>query len=1033
MVRAYAPLGIAFSFENVLYVDNSDYFGFQGVSQGLYNQLVKENPHPTALDIYFLPPGVWNNGRGTHLTTSCVIGGGVETATNANGVLIGHDCGTPLISTNIVAHEVGHNLGLLHVHDVHNGQDPNCESITIMDCKCGDGVEDTSFEEYRAWECRDCDCSFDGNLSGCPPLSFPQPGNAAQNIMSYSPVACRLEFTPGQGYRMKRYLLECSDISPVITEGPIKIAAGLDITYDLPILSCYPDIEVAQGAKLRVQTPMSFDEGRGITIEGGGYVRVEGVTLDGCNNATWRGIDVEGSQLGQLPYAANKQGHLRMENGSELIGAEHPVRATGGAIVRGIGTDFTNCGTVAFAEYPYHNISYFEGCTLERDATYSLAHPNQFQLENIGLMSISACTFKTSGTNDHTGLAAFDSKFNMGGTTLVEGYETGVEVNTWFANPYNYHISNCIFRNNQTGIASWSTDNFTIKDNTFEGIGAYDVSSFQTGLAIRECTGFTITGNTFKGADAPQNIGILAADTHSEANTIKANFFEGLYAANWAIGDNKGIEAFEGLQYLCNTNNSVIGNTHDFLVQGKGIAESQGGGEATKNIFSHFNPSFGDFDNQGDGLVYFHAPPTEETPLPGYFFNIIREETSIEFGCSDGEGDGPQIPEDDGEHNLTPGEEQLLLLNFQNAQTGYNTESATYQGLLNGGLTEANLTGQVMAATAQNAAQLEQDLLGYSPYLTVPVLEAVVLRKDVFSNNSIQGILTANPDGLRPLAFQAFLYNELDATLADTILTAQYQTTARTTAEASLARHKIAMHRWANRMVQDILLDSTGIDHVQWRLWLDNKGSIEATGYGQVRSHSMEGSYATARSVRDNIPSAFGLQGNGLTAHSHFTDLSEIAITALENNGHAGNYDPATVALVQAIADNGNGLAASLAQGLLNFYYGHNYRLLPTANGQQLIAPPPIFTDNATTLYQPLTALPNPAKGQVTFGYELESDENAVLHVFDMNGKLVKSFTLTGTKGVIEWNTESLSRGIYHCQIWQPGIIPPALKLAIIK
>ncbi len=411
-------------------------------------------------------------------------------------------------------------------------------------------------------------------------------------------------------------------------------------------------------------------------------------------------------------------------------------------------------------------------------------------------MTFVNCTFQTTGTNDHRAICASDSRFKLGGGSTIDGYMTGVEVNTSLVKPYPYYIENTVFSDNQVSIASWNVNNFTVKDNDFEGIGAFDGSDRQTGLSVTNGSGFTITGNTFVGIPgATENTGILADNTGGGPNEIIGNTnFEGLYAANWATGNNKGNQIGAGLQYLCNTNNSNIDNTYDFLVEDGSIAGSQGGGLATKNIFSHLSSSSGDsdFNNQGDVLIYYHASPQNETPEFYTTISIEPFETPLLSDCSGGVNDvGIFIPIHDGNTKLTTAQLVQLEQDFVTVNTNYDTLLVNYQAQLNGGLTETVLAGQIMSSTAQDVSQLEQDLLAYSPYLTTGVLEAVVARSDIFSDNSIEGILGANPDELRSLDFQAFLYSELDGALVDSILTDQDQLTARTDDIAELTRSKL--------------------------------------------------------------------------------------------------------------------------------------------------------------------------------------------------------------------------------------------------
>jgi len=1043
MVNDYSEHGIYFTFIGSNYVDDDDLYDFcvnpldpnalDCIEQGDPGgedilPLLNTDQHFNAIDIYFLGPesGLLGAFAPSIPAKAIVYGAGVA-------------------ETNAISHEMGHCLGLYHTFHgfVHSSGLP-CESGPCSEpfnpiaptCDCGDFISDTPADP-----CSGCyinnSCEYVQD-PGCalPYYSGYQP--PIENFMSYAHSQCRMEFTQGQERRMK-FTMICGLAIVVESENPeMNIIKDLDLVYNGSFPDCLPTIEVQSGAKLTIQTDLEFGTDDGINILNGGRVDVDGGTLSGCGGAAWRGIDVAGNGNPQVPPVANGQGHLEMKNGAALVNAEFPIRADRGALVRATDSGFTDCGTVSFADYRKFSFSIFKNCNFTRSTSYTFSHNNQFQLENMANMFITGCTFQDLvPSNGHRALEAIDSKFNLDGGTRVEGYRTGVVAYSWFNSPYgNFSIKACNFKDNQIGVAAWGSNNPIVQNNTFEGIGQFPGASFHYGLALRHSPAFTVTGNVLKGVPGtPNTTGILISYAGGGSNEVKNNQYEGLEAANRAQGDNKGNQIGSGLQYLCNTNNALPGNTYDFLVFDEGIAGSQGGVLATDNVFSHSNSSFGDFNNQAtSGIVYRHRTAQEETPLPGYYFNISPTPTVNGVDCSDAGGGEIPIP-DDGDAKLTPAQEQSLVQVYQTALAGHTTLLGSYGSSLNGGQPEDALAAQVAAATSQTAAQLEQSLLSYSPYLTTGVLEAVVGRTDIYTDASIEAVLEANPDELSSPSFQAFLYGELPTALVDSVLTSQHQVTARTSDEASLTSYMMDMHRAANRIIKSVLADTTGIDFAKYRLWLDNKGNLEAA-YEKVGSYLLEGDYASARSVRDSIPTTFDLQGNGLAEHTHFTNLLEIAITAMENSIPASGFDTARVAQVQAIADASNGLAASLAQGLLNFYYGYNYQLLPEAIGggqQGLAAPPSGQFSTQTASGQPFVAMPNPARAQVTFQYGLEEAAPAILRVFGLDGRQVYSTGLDGKRGERSWDTGHLPQGVYYCHIVQAGHSYPPLKLVLIK
>src|SRR5690606_24341999 len=121
-------------------------------------------------------------GLATTPGTSMVIGGGDAFAANYT-------------LSNVLAHEVGHNLNLLHTHDWGICQElPDGSNGTT----CGDLVTDTPADpNINFSNAGNCANPFTMNHGGF--TYNPDP----RNIMSYATPNCLNLFTVGQGARMR--------------------------------------------------------------------------------------------------------------------------------------------------------------------------------------------------------------------------------------------------------------------------------------------------------------------------------------------------------------------------------------------------------------------------------------------------------------------------------------------------------------------------------------------------------------------------------------------------------------------------------------------------------------------------------------------------------------------------------------------------------------------------------------------------------------------------------------------------------------
>ncbi|MCB9293733.1 MAG: T9SS type A sorting domain-containing protein [Lewinellaceae bacterium] len=236
-------------------------------------------------------------------------------------------------------------------------------------------------------------------------------------------------------------------------------------------------------------------------------------------------------------------------------------------------------------------------------------------------------------------------------------------------------------------------------------------------------------------------------------------------------------------------------------------------------------------------------------------------------------------------------------------------------------------------------------------------------------------------------------------------------------------------------MIKSELADTNGLNLTNYRSWLIKKESVEAE-YERVNTYLLDSNYTVARAVRDSIPVKFSLKGIDSTEHLLYVGLSEIAIDALKNDIHYASLDSATVLEIQGIADSSLRLAGAMAQGLLNVFYGYNYKLAPYAPAPPSQRPyvPSGNNNDATDAYQPLTVRPNPAKGGVVFSYSLPNlGIPATLAVYNIYGHVVKEFLLQEESSDIRWDAGQVSRGIYYCQIRRKGKTYPALKLVLAK
>ena len=817
------------------------------------------------------------------------------------------------------------------------------------------------------------------------------------------------------------------------TEPTIVIPSGADVVWEGPKI-LRSGIVVEDGGKLTIKCEVQLPTDAKIEVEDGGALVIDGGhLLPKCEDTSWRGITLYGDGG---PFVTGQSTYLRINPGSIIEAAENPI-VNNSATVLAFGGLILNSGTVELHDHENDPLTRFINCNFTRDSDYALlASPtenwdNQMLIDNFSRPQITGCTFNTishpGNKSNGMGIAHIGGRFTLS-SSLIEGYRVGVNGNTLLQNTAGrFTVRQCTLRNNATAIVSDGVNNIDIRENRIEGTGNYyTTSGEETGIALSECTGFEVQDNEFEGvASSTDTWGILVKNSGSESNDIERNTFTNLHVANQAeLLNNWPIFPEQGLQYTCNTNTS--NTTTDYLIMDDGIAAFQGAPTLPAgNTFSGIAAAGGDFFNDSsNGITYYYYDgAADEEPV-----NTVGSFTEIPLGiintCQPDETDGPIIIIDPSK----------MKEGYLKARAGYYEAKATYDSLMNGGQDAAYWENQAAGLTAAQATAFRQSAASASPYLSAAVLEAIVLRGDLFSYAELAALLIANPEALREAQFQGFLYSELPAAMVDTILPYREVSTPRTGLEAEMAGHRYTMHQTANVRIKQILADTTGIDYTAYREWLRNKESLEAY-YELATSYCVKDSFGVALEKCDSVPLLFELGEAQEVAHERLVEYLKLTMDAQADSVHYAAYDSSRVAALQSIADSGEDRAAAFARGLLNTFYGYDYRIVPqTPNVQGLYTLPgsgPAARQQERA--QPLSALPNPARAQVAFRYQLpDPQQPAQLLIYDIQGKLTATLDCGPSTQQQIWQTAGQQRGLYYCILQQGPYRSPVLKVLLI-
>ena len=193
--QAFAPAGIEFCADpEIDFISDNTLFANV---QNTY-ELRTLNSTEDAIDVYWCP-SVQGGG---------LCGSSSYTFSPVQGVVMQTSCQGAKDVSGVLIHEIGHYFDLFHTHELNWGFD--CPNGTLCS-EVGDLVCDTAPSRNMLFEtCVDpTDCSLRTDESSCIE-GYPEPlcdgspflESETRNFMSYSPVHCLLEFTPGQYDRM---------------------------------------------------------------------------------------------------------------------------------------------------------------------------------------------------------------------------------------------------------------------------------------------------------------------------------------------------------------------------------------------------------------------------------------------------------------------------------------------------------------------------------------------------------------------------------------------------------------------------------------------------------------------------------------------------------------------------------------------------------------------------------------------------------------------------------------------------------------
>lgn len=688
--------------------------------------------------------------------------------------------------------------------------------------------------------------------------------------------------------------------------------------------------------------------------------------------------------------------------------------------------------------YPYTkkwNSSHFNRTHFRTNAALKdNTTPGWFVSANgIKSLAINGCTFKnTRGENE----VNFTGRGNG-----IHGWNSGLFIDSYCLQPQNEGCARsepCVFQKltrgvyslNSAGAASVRLNGARFIDNkfgayfsAFDNIAQVEVFSntFELGTNVPEkgyglyldnCTGFHIEDNEFYRVQSSdiKGIGLVVNNSGTAPNEIYRNRFHNLKNATISQNVNRSYNPpldLGGLCYKCNTfvkEDGTEPNLVDFAITYKdipygptvGIAKNQGTYlSATDflpagNLFQT-NPASTHFDFYNDGnavIYYYHLFPPQNYRTKPELNNVggllSLNAVGIQFYSN-------YCPSTLGSNNTVQD-----LAGFLDA----STQSDSYKTILNnqvdGGSTQ-DLNMDVMSATPVTTAQIHNELLGESPYLSDTVMKTSIIKEDVLDYAMIRDVLVANPQSAKSDEVLSLLETRvypMPEYMMNQILSGVDTVSALEKLESYKAYWDGEIGKSYTRLLQHYQGDSTTQPNEDRLNWLFDYNSSLATNYDKAIWQHSQGHYSLTDSVLYYIPTSFTMTPEQTSIYSTYIDYLSLAAQIKSGTSNILTIDSLNEMSLNVLVSNEIGLPSVYARNLLITKGKSNYK-------EQVILIDPILKNSKRIRYKGVTeretydgisVYPNPAHNYFFLKTNFsEMCGEGIIHIVNQHGMVVYS------------------------------------------
>ena len=939
----------------------------------------------------------------------------------------------PWINSELLAHELGHCLGLSHTWLT--------SSIIINDI-----------------------FNPDNNLLALPCNTT----SISNNIMGYN--SCRNFLSPLQIAYVRREL----NVDPLIMKTVLEstqsnsnnvIIINSNVVWDSREI-IGGSLTIETGATLTVKCRVHFSPQGKVIIKPGGKLVIDGGELTSVFGQMWQGIEVWGT-TSQHQYPLTQptyQGKLELKNGGTIENAIDGARnwkpndysKIGGVIISSGGVFKNNKRAVEFVQYENfsqtnssiktNNLSSFSNTEFIIDNDYR-DNPNYFQ-NHISMWAVYGISFtnchffnnvtqKTYVADRNRAIYSIDAGYtiNAGCSILVPTGGACSEANLLKSSFYGFYkaieatgagttktvvVNQALFDKNVNGAYFTELDNFSVNRSiiTLGNPGYLTAPSIYYGILTSNTTGYQIEENQFaKYSGTNGTYGVSISNSGIENNRVYKNKFTELaYGLNLVGINRNSTDALKGFQFLCNDFNGNTSRAVNILLNNStnGIRLYQGEYSPFKSAGNTFlntpTGAYTIYNGTPNGTIYYHS---NGNTIPTYnSSNVYLSATT----------NGNTCPTSFGSSALM---QQSLQLKSDSLKAVYFPLANNYLSLIDNGNT-AEFIQNIKNEWSDDAWKLRKELIEISPYVSAKSLIEII-KQNILTNETILEICLANPDVTKNEEFIEQLKNicELPDYMLDYIRNNDEKTT-RTLIEAQMASISFeksiiedeilrklltSEHRSFNEIKTDYsnkIGPQQKIDLIELAIENENWSMADSILQDALNNEILKGD----KYLFDNYSEYISFRLN--LGDRKLSQLKVDEITFLEN-------------LAQI-----EGRVSGYARNILCFFYEICYESSNVEKNEKSFSVYNKPDKTINELFYNILIYPNPSENFTSLKWEiLEQLKDCKYFIYNVNGIEVSQAEITNNKGEIIIDTRKMNNGMYLVSIVNNGMKKQEVKFVV--